>query len=381
MVYFSTKTITLHSVVYKSEILMLRILIALSAIGVILSACTFLQTNVNDEAFTASPQFKQGKFHNKVNFDVMSFSKIPGYIKRYITEERVDIEPILPIPLQQITPTVLAGLPEKKMTLFRLGHSSFLLKANNKYWLIDPVFSDRASPFSFIGPKRFHQPPISIEQLPEIEGIIISHNHYDHLDKAAIKLLREKVNNFIVPLGISQDLVSWGVDSKRVTELDWWQSIHLGGLDFTFTPAQHFSGRGITDSNNTLWGSWVIKSAEQSLFYSGDSGYFDGFSEIGNKYGPFDLSIIETGAYDKDWPDVHMTPEQSLQAHIDVQGKKMLPAHNGTFDLAFHAWYEPLERITTLAAENSIDIITPIVGEPIDISAKKSHKKWWLGLN
>ena len=275
----------------------------------------------------------------------------------------------------------LAQLPADEMSLFRLGHSSFLLKAENKFWLIDPVFSDRASPFSFMGPKRFHQPPVTIDELPDIAGVIISHNHYDHLDKASIEKLANKVSQFIVPLGIGRDLAAWGVDSQRIIELDWWQSHSFANVNFIMTPAQHFSGRGLTDANKTLWGSWVIKTEQQSIFYSGDTGYFDGFKEIGEKYGPFDLTIIETGAYDKDWPDVHMTPEQSMQAHLDVKGVKMLPAHNGTFDLAFHAWYEPLERISALAKSAEVDLVTPIVGEPVQLTEAREFSSWWRGLN
>jgi len=361
---------------------MLKIsLVSLILLGAIMTSCAFIQSSNNDENIKSSPQFENGKFKNQMAFDAMPLSKIPGYIKRYMTEERKDISPIRPIPLQKITSDILAKAPIDSMTLFRLGHSSFLMKAENKYWLIDPVFSDRASPFSFIGPKRFHQPPISINELPKITGVIISHNHYDHLDKAAIKEMAEKVKHFIVPLGLANGLKSWGIKESTITELDWWQSVRIANLQLTLTPAQHFSGRGLLDANNTLWGSWVIQSNEQSIFYSGDSGYFKGFKEIGHKYGPFDLTIIETGAYDKDWPDVHMTPEQSLQAHIDVKGKKMLPAHNGTFDLAFHPWYEPLERITTLGRNTDIDVLTPIIGEPIDITSDVSYQPWWHGLN
>ncbi|WOH38699.1 MBL fold metallo-hydrolase [Thalassotalea fonticola] len=346
-----------------------------------MTSCAIVQPNSNHGTIENSPQFNDGKFQNSKALDTMSLKKIPEYIKRYLSEKRKDVAPIKPIPVQRISTEALKSLPADSITLFRLGHSSFLLKAENAFWLIDPVFSDRASPFSFIGPKRFHQPPISIEELPEIRGVIISHNHYDHLDKSAIKAMAKKVATFIVPLGIAADLEAWGIDSNKIIELDWWQSSTIAGLELTMTPAQHFSGRGLTDSNKTLWGSWVIKSSKQSVFYSGDSGYFDGFKRIGEKYGPFDLTIIETGAYDKDWPDVHMTPEQSLQAHIDVKGKRMLPAHNGTFDLAFHPWYEPLERITHLGKSASIDIITPIVGEPVAIAANISFLPWWQGLN
>lgn len=356
---------------------MKKSLLLISLLGVVMTSCAV----IDKELMVASPQYRDGQFQNHKPIKTMEWGKIPGLLKRYITEERKDIEPAKPVPLKTIDQFVLSQLPQDSMTLFRLGHSSFLLKADGEYWLIDPVFSERASPFSFIGPKRFHQPPISIEQLPPIKGVIISHNHYDHLDKAAVKQLTDKVDNFIVPLGIGRDLVHWGVKQQNIVEMDWWQSHQIGGVTLTSTPSQHFSGRGVTDTNKTLWSSWVIKTPEQSLYYTGDSGYFPGFKEIGEKFGPFDMTIIETGAYDKDWPDVHMTPEESLQAHIDVKGKKMIPAHNGTFDLAFHAWYEPLERITTLANNAGVDLITPIVGDAVDVQGADQKDTWWRGLN
>lgn len=360
---------------------MKKIYVFLLVLGVVMTSCTLTKPTIDNSAIMASPQFKQGKFQNPKPLETMSLAKVPGFIKRYVVEKRLDAEPVKPVPLAAITAEVLAQLPADEISLFRLGHSSFLLKAEQKYWLIDPVFSERASPFSFMGPKRFHQTPISIEELPEITGVIISHNHYDHLDKASIKLLANKVAQFIVPLGVGHDLQAWGVKKQQIVELDWWHSHTLANVSLTLTPAQHFSGRSLTDSNDTLWGSWVIKTKQQSIFYSGDSGYFTGFKEIGEKYGPFDLTIIETGAYDEDWPDVHMTPEQSLQAHIDVNGQQMLPAHNGTFDLAFHPWYEPLERITALAKDAGIELVTPIVGEPIKLNNKTEYKPWWQGLN
>ncbi|MDU0355930.1 MBL fold metallo-hydrolase [Paraglaciecola aquimarina] len=355
--------------------------LVLVSLGVLVMLFTFCQSQPKQTEVLHSEQFNAGKFHNKKQFENMGLADLPAYIHRYFSEKRVDISPEKPIPVQQITQQVLATLPENSFTLFRLGHSSFLIKVKQAYWLIDPVFSERASPFSFMGPKRFHETPIDIEALPDIEGVIISHNHYDHLDKAAIKALNGKVGKYVVPLALGNDLRDWGVAADNIIELDWWQSAQVGELSLTSTPAQHFSGRGLSDGNKTLWSSWVIKNQDNSLFYSGDSGYFDGFAEIGKQYGPFDLTIIETGAYDKDWPDVHMTPEQSLQAHLDVRGGKMLPAHNGTFDLAFHPWHEPFERIVDLAKQFQVDIITPIVGEPIDIKENNSRVAWWRGLN
>ncbi len=193
-------------------------------------------------------------------------------------------------------------------SLFRLGHSTLLLKLAGSWWLTDPVFSERASPLPFAGPKRFHAPPVALADLPPIRGVILSHDHYDHLDRAAIKALVPLVELFLAPLGVGDRLLAWGVPPGKVRQLDWWQDIEAGGLRLTATPAQHFSGRGLHDGNRTLWCSWVIESAELKLFFSGDSGYFDGFAEIGRRYGPFDLTMLETGAYNEHWPYVHMHP-------------------------------------------------------------------------
>ena len=334
----------------------------MSLLGVMMLSCT---TKPFSQRITQSPQFHEGQFQNTKPLESMGLSKLPGYIKRLLTEKRVDSQPTQTIPVQTLTRKILYQLPDQRTVLFRLGHSSYLLKISGKFWLIDPVFSEYASPVQFMGPKRFHPTPISIEELPEIEGVLISHNHYDHLDKGAIAVLKAKTKHFYVPLGIGETLVEWGVAVEQIVEMDWWQTHQAGSLELVSTPAQHFSGRSLTDSNATLWCSWVMIHGEEKIFYSGDSGYFDGFRKIGEKFGPFDMSIIETGAYDKDWAEVHMAPEESLQAHIDVKGKRMLPAHNGTFDLAFHAWYEPLDRIEALANEAGETLITPMVGEAI----------------
>ncbi|WP_409201839.1 MBL fold metallo-hydrolase [Pseudomonas aeruginosa] len=262
-------------------------------------------------------------------------------------------------------------------SLFRLGHSTLLLKLAGSWWLTDPVFSERASPLPFAGPKRFHAPPVALADLPPIRGVILSHDHYDHLDRAAIKALVPLVELFLAPLGVGDRLLAWGVPPGKVRQLDWWQGIEAGGLRLTATPAQHFSGRGLHDGNRTLWCSWVIESAELKLFFSGDSGYFDGFAEIGRRYGPFDLTMLETGAYNEHWPYVHMHPQQTLQAHRDLGGRWLLPIHNGTFDLAMHAWYEPFERILELATEHGVRVSTPMMGERIDLQAPHAGRRWW----
>ena len=282
------------------------------------------------------------------------------------------------IPLERLTPQLLAQSTED--VIYRLGHSTLLMRLDGEYLLIDPVFSERASPVQWAGPKRFHQSPISIADLPTIKAVIISHDHYDHLDKAAIEQLKDKVQHFVTPLNVGQYLVDWGVSKDRVTQLAWWESVNLQGLLLVATPAQHFSGRGLFDRDQTLWASWVIQSTNHKVFFSGDSGYFDGFKQIGERYGPFDISMIETGAYNELWSDIHMLPEQSLQAHIDVRAGAMLPIHNGTFDLALHDWYEPFERINQLAAQQNVTLLTPKFGQAVKLAEPQANEFWWRSI-
>ncbi len=179
---------------------------------------------------------------------------------------------------------------------------------DGKFWLTDPVYAERASPLQLIGPKHFHAPPMGLADLPPIAGVVLSHDHYDHLDRAAI----------LQP-------------AAKVQQLDWWQGTTVGGMRLVATPAQHYSGRSLSDGSSTLWASWVLMTADTRVFFSGDTGYFDGFKKIGERFGPFDLTMIQSGAYGDEWPDVHMQPEESLQAHIDVQGRHLMPIHSGTF--------------------------------------------------
>ena len=338
-------------------------------------------------ASNTSSEFQLSPAHHNANGgflntapDFKADTPILPLLVRYIREERADAEPMNPIPLSPLTTTQLEQLPLSSDSLIRLGHSSIYLQVSGQRWLIDPVFSERASPFSFAGPKRFHQPPISLAQLPKIDGVMISHDHYDHLDKASIKYLAENVKHFVVPLGVSAHLQDWGVKAERIHSLDWWQSVTIDDVKITATPTQHFSGRGLFDKNQTLWASYVIESNNSKLFFSGDSGYFSGFKEIGDRFGPFDITMIETGAYDKDWATIHMTPDESLQAHKDLRGKHMMPIHNGTFDLAFHSWYEPLERISALAQAAEVPLVTPIMGQIINVNDIANTPSWWTSL-
>ncbi len=319
-----------------------------------------------------------GKFENKVKTNVMSLSKMKDAVHAFTKERSKHATPKKEIPIQSISPEQIEAAANN--TVWRLGHSTLLFKLDNELWMTDPVFSDRASPSQHVGPKRFHPNPISLKDLPPIKGVVISHDHYDHLDKAAVKKLAEKVEHFYTPLKVGDLMARWGVAEENITQLDWWQSKQAGNITVTLTPTQHFSGRGLLDGRERLWGSWVIESSETKLFFSGDSGYFDGFKQIGERFGPFDMTFVETGAYNKAWDDIHMMPEQSVQAHIDLQGKWMYPIHNGTFDLALHAWFDPFEKVTGYAKERNVSLTTPNIGEAIDLKNPPKDNLWWQAL-
>lgn len=269
---------------------------------------------------------------------------------------------------------------EKQDCVYRLGHSTVLLKVDGITILTDPVLGNRASPLDWAGPKRYHALPISVEELPYIDVCLISHDHYDHLDKQTVKQLHHKVGKFLVPMCVGDHLVEWGVEASKIVEFEWWESMTVDKIRFVFAPTQHFSGRSYKQRDTSLWGSWAILGTESSVYFSGDSGYFGGFKEVGKRYGPFDLTLIETGAYDENWADIHMFPEQSVQAHIDVQGAVMLPIHNATFDLSYHEWNEPLLRAESEAKRRNVDFVCPKIGEKVivsELNVRKNDERWW----
>ena len=256
------------------------------------------------------------------------------------------------------------------------GHSTLLLRISEKNILLDPVFGNRASPVPMtVG--RFQKPVLPLTELPEIDYIVISHDHYDHLDMETVKYFRDRQAQFIVPLGVGSHLRGWGIEASRITELDWWQKTRRDELEFVCTPAHHFSGRGVNDRNTTLWASWVIQSVEETIYFSGDSGYAPHFKEIGDKYGPFDLAFIETGQYNNRWRPVHMLPEEAAQAYFDLKAMQYVPIHWGMFNLAMHTWYQPAMEITAQAKKRNINLTIPKLGQVIALDDMPQTVPWW----
>ena len=259
-----------------------------------------------------------------------------------------------------------------------LGHSTVLLSIDGRVILFDPVFSDHASPFP-IAAKRFQPPVIHLEDLPEVDHIIISHDHYDHLDMETVKYFVKSDVKFITPLGVGSHLRYWGVDEARITELDWWEEANLDGMIYAATPSQHFSGRiGVMHNDKTLWASWVIAGKTDSVYFSGDSGYDTHYKDIGRKYGPFDVVFMENGQYNESWRAVHNLPDEAITAFKDVGGTYLVPVHWGMFNLSVHNWFDPPKEITRLAKAEDIKLITPRLGQLIDLNNPPLYDQWWL---
>lgn len=353
----------------------------LGATALVLGATGCATGQPCDPRPTAAPHTDDGcRFRNLPNADALPSKDAWTIWSRFFTAKKEGTVPVDPIPVRPLTRAQLDALDPAANHVVRLGHSSHLLKLRGRYWLIDPVFSERASPLQWVGPKRFHAPPLTLDQLPAIEGLILSHDHYDHLDTATIEALRERVQRYFVPLGVGARLQEMGVAPQRIEEFDWWQRSKHGDVEITAAPAQHFSGRTLWDRDRTLWASWVLQSGGQRLFYSGDSGYFPGFKQIGERLGGFDIALMENGAYDAYWPSVHMTPEETLKAFKDLKAKLLYVVHNSTFDLAFHTWRDPLDRVSDLALRDGVALATPEIGEVLTIGQPRSNVLWWKSL-
>lgn len=360
----------------------------LGSLGIILiiviTGAVFLNTSQqfggkpNEESLVKmelSPNYNgNGTFKNK-ELTLASTGFKLSTIPKFFTngDNRV---PDIQLPSIKLAKTYFDNEPQQpRITWF--GHSTLFVEMEGVNIFIDPMLGEVPSPHPLLGNSRFNKElPISIEDLPEIDLVLISHDHYDHLDYGSIQKLKSKVKMFYVPLGVKAHLTEWGVDENKIKEFDWWENSTLNGIEFVSTPARHFSGRGFT-RNNTLWSSWVLKSKNSSIFFSGDSGYGKHFKEIGEKYGPFDFAMMECGQYNEQWAHIHMTPEETIQASVDVNTKLMMPIHWGAFKLALHSWDDPIIRATKKAVDLNVKIATPKIGESIILNEKIPTEKWW----
>ncbi len=272
--------------------------------------------------------------------------------------------------------------PATGLRITWLGHSTLLVEIDGLRILLDPVWGERASPFSWLGPQRFLPPPLPFDELPDIDIVVISHDHYDHLDFPTIRRLAAEDVPFLVPLGVGSHLEHWGVADERITELEWWQEHTVGDLRFVATPARHFSGRSMfmRDRDCTLWSGWALLGPRHRVYYTGDTAMFPGFTDIGKRLGPFDAAMVESGAYNALWADVHLGPEQAVDAHVMARGGVMIPVHWGLFDLATHGWTEPVERVLAAARNRGVTVVTPRPGESIEPGALKPSTRWWPAL-
>lgn len=269
--------------------------------------------------------------------------------------------------------------PETGLRATWLGHSTVLVEIDGLRVLTDPVWGERASPISFAGPKRFQPVPVTVAQLPPLDAVIISHDHYDHLDFPTIRELVALPVPFYTSLGVGAHLEAWGVPPERIIELDWWESARLPSADLTITavPSQHFSGRGLGDRNSTLWSSFVVKSSRHSFFFSGDTGLTPEYVEIRQRLGPFDLVMLEVGAFHPSWGEIHLGPDNAMSALELLGGGSFLPVHWGTFNLALHAWDEPAERLLELAPQRRVHLVMPRLGEAAEPSRFERVQPWW----
>lgn len=357
-------------------------LFALIGIFVLLG-CSSVGTspNKNDKkGFVKSEQFnsKSGIFEN-VRVDFMKKAnedmKIWEALKTFVKGGKDDTPKEK---MAQMKPNLKAFLePSEEIKSIWFGHSTFLLNMNGQIVLVDPVFSEYAAPVSLTA-KRFQAPVLELNELPKIDYIVISHDHYDHLDMDSIKFFKKSTTKFITPLGVGSHLVGWGISREKIIEKDWWESVDFGKIRFTATPAQHFSGRGLFDKDHTLWASWVIEANAKKVYFSGDSGYDSHFKEIGGKLGPFDVAYIESGQYNKLWPTVHMSPEEGVKAFKDLKAKKYFPVHWGMFKLSNHAWYEPVEKLYKSSKEEDFELLAPKIGQVISMNEKHIVEEWWV---
>jgi L-ascorbate metabolism protein UlaG (beta-lactamase superfamily) len=340
------------------------------------SSMTGSVSGINPERIQTSPNHQDGQFMNSTPTEVYKDGHVWHMFKNSFFGDYI-ASPPSEIPIKTLQSESFKTVPSSGLRTIWLGHSCALIEIDGIRLLVDPVFSRVISPVSFFGPKRFHPTPIALADLPVIDAVMISHDHFDHLDKTTTQYLAAKGTFFLVPLGIGALLKKWKIREHQFIELDWWESYTVGQVRLICTPARHFSGRSLFNINRTLWSSWTVIGTKQRVFSSGDTGFSDHFQEIGLRYGPFDLTLIKVGGYDPYWPDVHLNPEQAIQSHLDLRGRRLLPVHWSAYHLSLHDWDEPIKRTVKAARLKNIELITPHIGEIVDADLPFSSTSWW----
>ena len=327
------------------------------------------------EKISKSVNYGDSHFINQITTEMdMNFPKMMGVMYEWIfnSDGRVPPKP-LPVKFNER----VVGYPDSLAKITWYGHSAILLEIDGKNILIDPMFGSAASPVSFMTKRFDYEMPIDLNVIAEVDAIVLSHDHYDHLDYSSIMKLKDKVDHFYTPLGVGAHLERWGVEPGRITELDWWEAVQIGETKLVAAPARHFSGRGLTDRNKTQWASWVILGEHEKIYFSGDSGYGPHFEEIGRQYGPFDFAMMECGQYNERWEAIHMLPEQTIQASLDLTCKAMMPIHWSAFNLSLHNWTEPVERSLKAAKIHNVPMITPQIGYRFCPGILQENTAWW----
>ena len=329
-----------------------------------------------DDIAKRSPNYKDGAFANLEPASPVSLTRQEQFLLvREVIGGSSRQRPAGPVPLVTPDPSLAAG----DLAVTWYGHSSAVIEIDGYRVLADPIWSERCSPSKTLGPQRLHPVPAPLEAMPAIDAVILSHDHYDHLDTDTVKqVARTQRAKFFVPLGIGAHLRNWHIPADRIVELDWNESAKLGDLTLVCTPARHFSGRFLT-RNTTLWSSWALIGPSHRAFFGGDTGYSKSFADIGAEHGPFDLSLMPVGAYHAGWPDIHMNPEDAVRAHRDISDAGLLvPIHWATFRLAPHPWSEPVERLVKAADTDKVLIAVPKPGERVQPDAAFANDPWWL---
>jgi L-ascorbate metabolism protein UlaG (beta-lactamase superfamily) len=366
--------VTIRRVVFRSlQVFALALLVAIGG-GVALAWRAFgaAQSGERLARIQHSPEWHDGQFHNPQPLmnDLLGSLLAMFHASAHGSPEQ-------PLPAAMLDPERLQTPPVTGLRVSWLGHASLLIELDGARILTDPIWSQRASPLSFIGPKRWYAPPIALEDLPPIDAVVISHDHYDHLDYPTIVAMAHWRTKFIVPLGIGAHLVAWGVPERQIVELDWWEQVELAGLTIACTPARHASGRTLFDKDAALWASYAFLGPKHRVYFSGDTGLFPAMREIGERFGPFDVTLIETGQYHRTWPDWHIGPEQAVIAHGMLRGRVLLPVHWGLLQLAYHGWTEPVERTLAAARKAGVQVATPRPGESFEPDTAVPTEHWW----